>query len=55
MDQAFDIAGLLVVGAIVVAIVAHPATKGIINSFGVAFDNSLVSAEGFGKIQKPPA
>lgn len=51
MDRAFDVAGLFVVSAIVVAIVAHPGTKGIINSFGVAFDNSLVAAEGYGKMQ----
>lgn len=51
MDHAFDIAGLIVIGAIITTIVAHPQTKGIINSFGVAFDNSLVAAEGYGKMQ----
>lgn len=51
MDRAFDVAGLFVVGAIITSILAHPQTKGIINSFGVAFDNSLVAAEGYGKMQ----
>lgn len=54
MDRAFDIAGLIVVGAIVTTIVAHPATKGIVNASGVAFNNSLVAAEGYGKTQKVP-
>lgn len=54
MDQAFDIAGLIVVAAIITTIVAHPESKSIVNSFGVAFGNSLVAAEGYGKTQAVP-
>jgi hypothetical protein len=54
MDRAFDIAGLIVVAAIITTIVAHPETKSIVNSFGVAFGNSLVAAEGYGKTQAVP-
>lgn len=54
MDRAFDIAGLIVVAAIITTIVAHPETKSIVNSFGVAFGNSLVAAEGYGKTQNVP-
>jgi preprotein translocase subunit SecG len=49
MDRAFDVAGLLVVAAIITTIVAHPESKGIITAFGGAFNNSLVAAEGSGK------
>ena len=55
MDRAFDIAGLVVVAAIITTIVAHPESRKIINSFGVGFDNSLVAAEGYGKTQAVPA
>ena len=51
MDRLFDIGGLIVAGAIITTIVAHPQTKGIINSLGVGFNNSLVAAEGYGKQQ----
>jgi hypothetical protein len=54
VDRAFDIAGLIVVAAIITTIVAHPETKSIVNSFGVAFGNSLVAAEGYGKTQNVP-
>lgn len=51
MDAAFDIAGLIVVATIITTIVAHPETKSIIDSMGVAFDNSLIAAQGTGKMQ----
>lgn len=54
MDQAFDIGGLIVVAAIITTIVAHPETKSVVNSLGVAFGNSLVAAEGYGKTQQVP-
>lgn len=52
MDRAADIAGLIVVAAIITTIVAHPETKNVVNSFGTAFNNSLVAAEGYGKTTK---
>lgn len=55
MDRAFDIGGLIVVAAIITTIVAHPETRHIVNSFGVAFNNSLVAAEGYGRTQAVPA
>lgn len=51
MDQAFDVAGLIVVAAIIGIIFGSKEAKGIFNSWGTAFDNSIIAAEGKGKYQ----
>lgn len=46
MDRVFDIAGLIVVAAIITTIVAHRNTAADINALGNAFSNSIKAATG---------
>jgi hypothetical protein len=46
MERVFDVAILIVVVAIIIAIVTHAQSATIINSLGTAFSNSIKSALG---------
>ena len=46
MERIFDVAVLIVVVAIVIAVVTHAESATIINSLGTAFSNSIKSALG---------
>ena len=46
MHQVADIAGAIVVVALVTTLVAHPHTAAVVKSFGDAFSNSLRAAQG---------
>lgn len=46
MGRVFDLAGLIVMVALVTTLVMHKNTVGVVNSFGNAFSNSLRAAQG---------
>lgn len=46
VNQLADIAGAIVMVALVTTIVAHPETAKVINAFGNAFSGSLKAAQG---------
>lgn len=46
LDRIFDVAILIVVVAIIVALVTHKETAQIINAMGTAFSNSIRAALG---------
>jgi preprotein translocase subunit SecG len=46
MNQVADVLGAIVVVALVTTLVSHPQTAGVVTSFGGAFSNSLLAAQG---------